>query len=107
MSTYLWWVTSTPDHFLQHLRANLLLRLAHTNSHIREQWVVADVGSTAVALDVGQPLVLGRVGVTGADVAGLQGLEVLESAELVGHFGGIGELEVFLSVRREKKRWYD
>ena len=53
---------------------------------------MADVGSTAVALDVGQPLVLGRVGVTGADVAGLQGLEVLESAELVGHFGGIREL---------------
>lgn len=56
---------------------------------------MADVGSTAVALDVGQPLVLGRVGVTGADMAGLQRLEVLESAELVGHFRGFGGLEVF------------
>lgn len=51
---------------------------------------MADVGSTAVALDVGQPLVLGRVGVTGTDVTGLQGLEILEGAKLVGHFGWIG-----------------
>lgn len=53
---------------------------------------MADVGSTAVALDVGQPLVLGRVGVTSTDVTSLQGLEILKSAELVGHFGWIGEL---------------
>lgn len=55
---------------------------------------MADVRSTAVALDVGQPLVLGRVGVTCTDVTGLQGLEVLESAELVGHLEEIGGFKV-------------
>lgn len=49
---------------------------------------MSDVRGVAVTDDVGGPLVLSRVGVTRADVAGLQGLEVLEGAELVGHLVG-------------------
>lgn len=45
-----------------------------------------DIRRIAVADDVGFPFVLGCVGVAGADVAGLQGFEVLEGAEFVGHF---------------------
>lgn len=45
---------------------------------------MADVGGVAVAVDVGGPFVLGGVGVAGADVAGLQGFELLLGAEFVG-----------------------
>jgi len=44
---------------------------------------VADVAGVAVTLDVGGPLKFRRVGVSGADVAGLQLLELLLRAELV------------------------
>ena len=47
---------------------------------------MTDVGSVAVTDDVGGPLVLGGVGVTSTDIAGLQSLEVLESAKFIGHF---------------------
>lgn len=47
---------------------------------------MTDVGRAAVADDVGGPLVLGSIGVTSTDVAGLKRLKVLESAEFVGHF---------------------
>ena len=50
---------------------------------------MTDVRSVAVAKDVGGPLVLGGVGVAGTNVAGLEGLEVLEGTEFVGH-GGFG-----------------
>lgn len=52
---------------------------------------MADVGRIAVAKDVGGPLVLGGVGVTGTDVTGLESLEVLEGAQLVGHCIGSEE----------------
>jgi hypothetical protein len=42
------------------------------------------IGSVRVAHDVGRPLVLGRVGVPGANVFVLQGFELLLSAEFVG-----------------------
>lgn len=51
----------------------------------------------AVPLDIGGPLELGRVGVACAHVAGLEGLELLLSAEFVGlkivseEVGGKGE----------------
>ena len=83
--TYLWWIPSTSHHLLQHHSANLLLGLAHTHRHVGEQRVVTDVRSVAVAKDVGGPLVLGGVGVAGTNVAGLEGLKVLECTEFVGH----------------------
>ena len=46
---------------------------------------MADVRSVTVTEDVGGPLIFGSVRVACTDVAGLQSLEVLESAELVGH----------------------
>lgn len=45
---------------------------------------MADVGRVRVAVDVGRPLELGGVGVAGADVAGLELLELLLGAEFVG-----------------------
>ncbi len=43
-------------------------------------------------MDVGGPVVLCRVGVAGADVAGLEGLELLLGAEFVGLEGEGGGL---------------
>lgn len=48
-----------------------------------------DIAGVAVARNVGQELVLGCVGVPGAHVPGLHRFEVLEGAELVGHFDGV------------------
>lgn len=48
---------------------------------------MANVRGLGVANDVGHPLVLGGVCVASADIAGLEGLEVLEGAQFVGHFG--------------------
>jgi hypothetical protein len=45
---------------------------------------MADVAGVAVALDVARPLKLGRVWVTGADVASLQLLKLLLGAKFVG-----------------------
>lgn len=47
---------------------------------------MTNVRSVAVADNIGGPFVLGCVGVPGTDVAGLEGLEVLEGTELVCHF---------------------
>lgn len=47
---------------------------------------MTNVRSVAVAHDVGGPFVFGCVGVTGTDVACLEGFKVLEGAEFVGHF---------------------
>ena len=45
---------------------------------------MTDVRGVRVAVDVGRPFVLGRVGVAGAHVAGLQRFELLLGAEFVG-----------------------
>ena len=50
-----------------------------------------DVGCVAVAVDVGGPFVLCGVGVAGADVARLEGFELLLRAEFVGLFFWAGE----------------
>lgn len=47
---------------------------------------MANVGCAAITDDVGGPLVLCGVGVTGTNVARLKRLKVLEGTELVGHF---------------------
>ncbi len=50
---------------------------------------MADVASQAIAVDVGGPFELGRVGVAGAHVAGLELLELLLRAEFVGLRGSV------------------
>lgn len=55
---------------------------------------MADVGSVGVAVDIGHPFEFGGVGVAGADVAGLEGFELLLGAEFVCLFwreGGVNE----------------
>lgn len=86
-TTHLRRIPRAPNHLLYEHRPHLLLGLAHPDGHVAQDRRVSDVRGVAVADDVGGPLVLGRVGVARADVAGLQGLEVLEGAELVSHFG--------------------
>lgn len=48
---------------------------------------MTDVGGVGVAEDVGRPFILGGIGVSGADVTGLESLEILDGAELVSHGG--------------------
>lgn len=47
---------------------------------------MSDIRRVAVTDDVRDPVVLGSVGVAGADITGLHGLEVLHGTEFVGHF---------------------
>lgn len=44
---------------------------------------MADIASVAIAMDIGRPLEFSGIGVSRADVAGLQCFEVLEGAEFV------------------------
>ena len=46
---------------------------------------MADVGSVAITEDIRSPFVSSSVGMAGTNVAGLKGLEVLESTQLVRH----------------------
>lgn len=48
---------------------------------------MTDVGGVAVTEDVGRPFIFGGIGMSGTDVTGLEGLKVLDGAELVGHVG--------------------
>lgn len=50
---------------------------------------MANVAGQAVAVDVGRPFELRGVGVAGADVAGLQLLQLLLRAEFVGLEEGV------------------
>lgn len=59
---------------------------------------MANVGGVTVAKDVVGPLVLGGIGVAGANIASLEGLEVLEGAQLVSH----GERWVEVGWRRRR-----
>lgn len=71
------WIPRPANHLLNHRSSHLLLWLAHSQRHVREQRRVPDIRRIAVADDVGFPFVLGCVGVAGADVAGLQGFEAI------------------------------
>jgi hypothetical protein len=57
---------------------------AHTNAHVQHQTRVALKRGVGVAHNVGCPLMLGRVGVSGADIFVLQGFELLLRAKFVG-----------------------
>lgn len=72
--------------YLQKSAPSNLPRLPHPKRHIPQQPRMADVGSAAVAMDVGSPFVLCCVGVAGADVARLELFELLGCAEFVGLF---------------------
>lgn len=61
-----------------------LARLPHANRHIRQQWRMPHVARVRVPMDVGAPFMLGCVGVSSPDVAGLQLLELLLRAQFVG-----------------------
>ena len=64
---------------------------------------MTDVTSVTVAMHVGRPFELGRVGVSGADVAGLELLQLLLGAQFVG-LGkkGLGQYDVHVRVDRSK-----
>lgn len=67
---------------------------------------MSDIGSVAVAEDVGSPLVLGGIGVARTDVAGLQSLEVLERAQFIGHFvRGGADCSSAGKLRNPQERW--
>ena len=59
---------------------------------------MSNIRSVAVADDVRRPFVLGRVCVTRTHVPSLHGLEVLECAKLIGHFGGFYSPVVFFCL---------
>lgn len=84
--TYLWWISCTPHHLLNHRRPHLLLRLTHSNSHIWQKRRMSDVWGVTVTYDIGYPLVLGCIGVTRTNITGLQGLEILKCAKFISHF---------------------
>lgn len=73
-----------PHHPLNHDPAHLLPALAQPDAQVRQQRRVAHVRGVRIPVDVGRPVELGRVGVARAHVAGLQRLELLLRAELVG-----------------------
>lgn len=74
---------------LNHSPPNLLPTLPHPNSHIAQQRRMSHITRITVSLDIGRPFEFRRVGVSGADVAGLELLELLLGAEFVG-LGGRG-----------------
>jgi len=73
-----------PDHALQTPHPHHLLRLPKPYAQITQHGRVSNVRSVAVAVNVGRPLELCGVGVSGADVARLEGFELLLGAEFVG-----------------------
>jgi hypothetical protein len=93
-STHLWRLAHRLNHLLQQLDPRLLPALALANTYILQHRRVSDKGRVGVALDVGRPFVFCCVGRAGADVARLQGFELLLGAEFVCHcLGGrcVGE----------------
>jgi len=71
-----------PDQVGAHLGDGLIL----CHGEIDEQGLVAHQAGVGVTVDVGLPLPAGRVWMAGADVLGLEPLELLLRAELVGLF---------------------
>jgi len=72
----------------------------HSHTHVQHHARVALEGGVRVAHDVGGPLMLGGVGVTGADVFVLQGFELLLCAEFIGlpgiHMSVVSGLDIRL-----------
>ena len=67
--TYLRWRSDWLYHPLQHLHPRLLARLPQADAHVLQHWGVSDKGTERVALNVGGPLVLVRLGGTDTDIA--------------------------------------
>lgn len=66
------------------LRAHFDERLVLGEGDVREQWPVSDNRRVGITLDVGLPLPACRVGVASTDKLGLEALEFLLRAELIG-----------------------
>lgn len=71
-----------------HLRPDLDNGLVFRQRNVRDQRSVAGDRGVGVALDVGAPFPAGGVWVASTDVLGLEALEFLLVAELVGLGGG-------------------
>ena len=72
------------DHLSDELRPDLCHGLVLGEGHVGEQRGVPNDASLGVAVDVGLPLPARGVRVPGTDVLGLEALELLLRAELVG-----------------------
>lgn len=92
-----------PDR-LDHLANELGSRFGHgfvlRERHVRQQGCVPDDARLGVAVDVGLPLPARRVRVARPDVFGLQALEFLLGAELVGLERGEERLVCFVKGRQ-------
>jgi len=77
--------TTCSNHLLYELSTNNFFALAHTQRHVRKKRRVANVRGVGVSNDVILPFVCAGISVASANVFGLEGFELLESSELVGH----------------------
>ena len=68
---------------LNHLCPDLLSALSHTDRHVTQERWVPHIAGVAVSLNVGRPLKLRGICVTGTYVAGLKLLELLLGAKFV------------------------
>jgi len=71
-------------HFLDELRPHLGDWFILGQRHVRNLGGMADYAGVGVAVDVSLPLPAVRVGMSGADIFGLETLELLLRSELVG-----------------------
>jgi hypothetical protein len=72
-----------PNHPFQASHPNHLLALSKTNAHIAQHRWMSNIGSVRVAVNIRCPLELGGICVACADVACLQGFELLLGTEFV------------------------
>jgi len=73
------WIATYPNH----LNAKLCYRLILGQGHVRQQWWVSDDARVGVAMDVGLPLPARCIGMSRANVLGLQALQLLLVAQFV------------------------
>lgn len=89
MCLFLWLFGRRPrrlQHLLHDVEPDASLRLVLGNRVVAEDVVMAQVAGQRVAVLVGQPLVFGGVRMTGADVLGLQMLQLAVNVVAVAHF---------------------
>ena len=85
-----WWGEGEGGPYPDHLGTNFGDGLILGQGNVRKHGRVADDVGKCVAVDVGLELPARRVGVAGTDVLGLEALEFLLRAQLVG-LGGLSE----------------
>ncbi|KAL3250433.1 hypothetical protein MRX96_055500 [Rhipicephalus microplus] len=77
------------QHLLHDVEPHPRLRLVLDDREVVEHVEVAQVRSVAVTVLVHEPLVAGRVGVSRADVLGLQVFQLTVDVVAVTHFAGV------------------